>query len=80
MEVDPRVIPDLSAFADVILKRSTPGPMVPVSALQEENGQTFVMVKAGDKVEKRPVTVGMRNYLQARIESGLKAGEVVQLP
>jgi multidrug efflux pump subunit AcrA (membrane-fusion protein) len=79
-QLDPRVIPDLSAYADVVLKRSEPGPRVPVAAIEEKNGQSFVLVKSGESWERRPVTVGVRSNVYARIESGLKTGEVVKLP
>jgi HlyD family secretion protein len=76
---DPRLIPDLSASADVQLEKSDVATLVPRSAVSEENGKPVVFVKAGDQFQKRTVEVGLRNSAQAAITSGLQPGEVVRI-
>ena len=51
--------------------------VVPQSALVVESDETFVFVPQGDKVEKRKVTVGIRDGVQVEIAEGLKDHERV---
>jgi multidrug resistance efflux pump len=77
---DPRLIPDLSAAADVLLERKENQTLVPRSALVEEGGKWFAFVKVSEgKFEKRPVAVAGQNYTEAAILSGLRAGDEVAL-
>ena len=50
---------------------------VPVEAVLTEDEDAFVMVAAGDKAQKRKVTLGLKTPKQVEIVSGLKAGEQV---
>lgn len=77
---DKRLIPDLSASADVILARGErPGPIAPLSAIRTEDGKTVAYVKKGEGFERREVSVGIHNDTQAMILSGLQAGDQVRL-
>ena len=77
---DSRLIPDLSAAADVLLEKHEDQILVPRAALVEEAGKLFAYVKKGDnKYERRPVAVSRQNYHQAAILSGLNPGEEVAL-
>jgi HlyD family secretion protein len=51
--------------------------VVPETALVVQGDETFVFVPQGDKVEKRKVTVGIRDRGQAEITEGLKDNEQV---
>jgi HlyD family secretion protein/macrolide-specific efflux system membrane fusion protein len=75
----PRLLPDLSAYADVIVKREEDVTQVPLGAVIEEEGQAYVHVKRGDRFEKRPVQLGLRSFTAVAIESGLEPGEEVAL-
>ncbi len=74
-----KVIPDLSGAADVKLYREENQLVVPASALFAENGKNYVMVRKGDKFERRVVEVGHRNNTQAVASSGIAAGDEVAL-
>ena len=77
---DTRLIPDLSASADVLLEKHENQVLVPRASLVEESGKLFVYVKKGEnKYERRPVAVSRHNYYQASILSGVTAGEEVAL-
>ncbi len=76
---DSRVIPDLSASADVVLERADDKAIVPLGALQTEGGKSVVYVKTAGNFEKREVQLGVKNDTQAVVESGLRAGEEVRL-
>jgi hypothetical protein len=74
----PRLLPDLSAAVDVELERLPAVLLAPRDALILENGKTFVWVKRGAGFEKRPVTMGQSNDIEAVVLSGLDAGDVVR--
>ena len=76
---DPKLIPDLSASADVILDRTENKPIVPLSGVREENGKTVAYVKNAESFEPREIALGLRNDTHAAVLSGLKAGDVVRL-
>ncbi len=76
---DARIIPDLSASADVVLGTQEKGVLVPLEALQTENGKSVVFVKNGDEFKEQAVEVGLRNHTQAAVIAGLQAGEEVAL-
>ena len=76
---DPKLIPDLSASADVMVESAPDQVIVPIPAVRTENGRSFVYVKSGETFERREVTTGLRNDTQVAIASGLKAGEIVRV-
>jgi HlyD family secretion protein len=75
---DPRLLPDLSAAVDVELERLPDVLLAPRDALMMENGKTYVAVKRGTSFEKRPVTLGRSNDVEAVVLSGLVAGDLVR--
>jgi multidrug efflux pump subunit AcrA (membrane-fusion protein) len=76
---DPKLIPDLSASADVIMQSADNQTIIPLSALTEENGKTFVQVKGDEGWDSRQVATGLRSETQVAVASGIKPGEVVRL-
>lgn len=78
LQTDARVIPDLSASADVLLSQ-TKGLIVPLEALHEEGGKTVVYVKSGDGFTRREVKTGVENHTQVAVIEGIEAGEEVAL-
>jgi HlyD family secretion protein len=77
---DPRLIPDLSAHADVLLETVPDQLQAPIAAVHEENGKATVYVRGADATwVQHPVTLGKRNNTNVAITSGLKQGEVVRL-
>jgi hypothetical protein len=76
---DPRILPDLTASAEVIVDQVEDALLVPAAALIEENGQTFVQVQKGDTVERRAVTGARIHGSRAALLDGVSEGEVVVL-
>jgi HlyD family secretion protein len=76
---DPRVLPDLTASADVVLAESPDSVIVPRQAVVEEDGHPVVYVKQGDAFTPREVELGMASNTEVTIRSGLQAGEEVAL-
>lgn len=80
-KMDPRVIPDLSVSADIVIEQAEDALLVPRESVfrEPENETRFVFVKRGDVFEKRPVEIRLANFVQAAVASGLKKGELVAL-
>ncbi len=82
-KMDPRVIPDLSASADVILEQEENiAAVAPLEAVQsyEGDGKAFVLVRSGKgQWERRQVELGVASFTHVAVTAGLKAGEVVAL-
>lgn len=76
---DPRLIPDLSAHCNIVLETSASQVQVPTSAIRAQNGKTFVNVKTSNGFQLREVKLGKQNNTHSAIESGLQAGEEVQI-
>lgn len=80
LEQDPRIIPDLSAAADVSIKREENALLVPLEAVHQEGGKDLVYVRrAGSGFDPVEVQLGLSNNTHAAVLSGLKAGDVVAL-
>lgn len=76
---DTRVIPDLTASADVVLGEQDGALLIPREAVQENAGKTIVYVKEGDNLLPREVGLGLANNTQVSVTSGLQAGDQVAL-
>jgi len=74
---DPRVIPDLSTSADIVVGRKENALRVPMAALTNEGIRTFVQVFQEGRAERRQVEVGLRGQDHAEILSGVKEGDRV---
>lgn len=78
-EQDQRVLPDLSASADIMLSSAPADVIVPRSAVRSVGGETVVYVRDGESFNERKVVVEGWNDTHAAIRSGLEAGENVLL-
>ena len=76
---DARVIPDLSASADVSLGRKERVLVAPLAAVESEGGKNIVFVKQQNRFVPRQVELGARNYTQVEILAGLTDGDEVAL-
>lgn len=80
LEQDPRVIPDLSAAADVVVATQENAVIMPLEAVHQRDGKTVAYVKkAGGGFRPVEVALGMRSNTHAAVLSGLKPGDVVAL-
>jgi macrolide-specific efflux system membrane fusion protein len=76
---DQRVIPDLSASADVLLARAENKVVAPLAAIRNENGKTLAYLKKDESFEAREIKLGLQNENTAVVLSGLEVGEEVRL-
>ena len=75
-----KVRPGMTANLTVPLISAGNVLAVPLGAIFNEQGETFVHVQTGDaKFERRPIQVGVANYDFVEITKGLVAGDVISL-
>jgi len=80
-QADPRVIPDLSGSADVVLAEEKQAVVAPLESIFRDgpDGRPFAYVEAPTGFEKREVELGLTSNLAAVVRSGLRKGDVVAL-
>ncbi|HWQ52701.1 MAG TPA: efflux RND transporter periplasmic adaptor subunit [Bryobacteraceae bacterium] len=75
---DPRVIPDLSVSADLLVERAEDVTIVPREAVFGSEGEHYAFVQAaGGKWDKRPVEVTLENSTAVAVASGVNPGDVL---
>jgi multidrug resistance efflux pump len=79
LKVEPRVIPDLSVSADIVLGSEAQSVLVPRQAVFQDgaDGKPFVYVQQASGWERRDVELGTASFISVAVRSGLKPGEVV---
>lgn len=81
-ELDPRVIPDLSVSADVVIETAPePSTLIARESVFRDSADTdpYVFVRAGTAWVRRNVELGLANNISVAVTSGLEKGEVVAL-
>jgi multidrug efflux pump subunit AcrA (membrane-fusion protein) len=80
-KMDPRVIPDLSASAEVMLDSEPGANIAPLASIFQDGpaAKPYVFVRSADEWQKREVELGLRNNIAVTIRSGLHQGDVVAL-
>lgn len=78
-KMDPRVIPDLSASADVVLATEKQATVAPLEAVfhESEAEKPFVFLKSPAGWRRQEVELGLKNHIAAAILSGLQKGDVL---
>jgi multidrug efflux pump subunit AcrA (membrane-fusion protein) len=74
----PKLMPDLSAAVDIEIASRSGVLVAPRESIALEQGRHYVRVLRGYRFERRAVTIGAMNDLEAVIESGLEEGEVIE--
>lgn len=76
---EPRVIPDLSASADVVLAAERQAALAPREAVFYENGleRPFIFLRSPGGWVRRDVELGLDNHVMVSVRSGLRKGDVV---
>jgi RND family efflux transporter MFP subunit len=77
MPPDRALLPGATVEARILVKRSLGGVVLPTGIVQREGDENFVYVVSGDRVQRRPVTLGEGADSQVEIRSGLKPGETI---
>jgi multidrug efflux pump subunit AcrA (membrane-fusion protein) len=80
-QMDPRVIPDLTVSAEVILESEAQATIAPAGAVFRDGPgkPSYVYVQTEAGWDRREVQVGMANNISVSIRSGVKPGDVVAM-
>jgi hypothetical protein len=78
-DADSRVIPDLSASADIQTAPTAEGLIVPREALTEASGKPVVYVRQESGFAAREVEIAGGNNTRVAVSNGLREGEEVAL-
>jgi multidrug resistance efflux pump len=76
---DPRVLPDLTASADVVVAEQPDSIIVPREAVMDESGKSVVYVKQDGAFSAREVEIGLESNTGVAVRSGLQPGDEVAL-
>jgi RND family efflux transporter MFP subunit len=72
------LLPGLYAEATLTLEKKDNAVAVPLQAVdQEDNRATVYIIDAANKIEVRPIVLGIQTPTDAEVVSGLQAGELV---
>ena len=78
-KTDTRVIPDLTGSAEIVLNSERNTMLIPRSAVFAENNESYVFVQGPEGWIKKKVELGMPNFTNVAIKSGIQKGDVVAL-
>jgi HlyD family secretion protein len=78
-DIDARLQPGMTATLSIPVSSAESVLTVPLAAVFSEEGERYVFVKEGERFERRPVVVGITDFFNAEIRSGLSEGEIVAL-
>ncbi|MCC7373807.1 MAG: efflux RND transporter periplasmic adaptor subunit [Verrucomicrobiales bacterium] len=78
-DLESRIQPGMTASITIPVAAADDVLTVPLAAIFSEQGDRYVYVKTGDTFERRPVVVGISDFFNAEIKSGLAVGDVISL-
>jgi len=79
-KMDPRVIPDLTGSAEIVVSSEKNVPLVSRAAVFEDEAGQVVFVQGADGAwTKKKVELGLPNYTAVAIRSGVQQGDVIAL-
>jgi len=77
-QADSRIIPDISASADLVLASEKQVTVAPLSAIfSDGGGHAFVFLRTPDGWERREIEVGLGNHVAVALRSGVSPGDIV---
>ena len=77
--VEPRIIPDLTASAEILLHAETESVIAPRAGVFQENGAAFVFVQGPEGWIRKDVELGLGNHIAVAVRSGLRKGDIIAL-
>jgi hypothetical protein len=78
-KMDPRVIPDLTGSAEIVLSSEKNAMLVSRAAVFDEEGGSYVFVQGPEGWIKKKVETGLPNFTTVAIRSGIQQGDVIAL-
>jgi multidrug efflux pump subunit AcrA (membrane-fusion protein) len=78
-KIDPRVIPDLTGSAEIVLASEKEALVAPRSAVFADEAGSFMFVQNAEGWARQKVELGLPNFTFVAIRSGVQKGDVVAL-
>jgi len=78
-KTDPRLIPDLTGSAEIVMNAENGTVVAPRAAVFAENDGSFVFVQGPEGFTRKKVDLGLSSFTAVSIRSGLQQGDVVAL-
>jgi HlyD family secretion protein len=78
-KMDTRVIPDLTGSAEIVVGSEKNTVLAPRAAVFAEEAGSYVFVQGAEGWAKKKVELGLPNFTQIAIRSGVQKGDVVAL-
>jgi HlyD family secretion protein len=78
-KVDPRVIPDLTGSAEVVVNTERNTVIAPRAAVFDEEGGPVVFVQGPEGFIMKKIEIGLPTFTSVSVRSGLHEGDVVAL-
>jgi HlyD family secretion protein len=78
-QMDVRIIPDLTASAEIALATEQNALVLPRSAVFNEDKGKYVYVRGPEGWIRKPVDLGLSSFTAVAVKSGLQKGDVVAL-
>lgn len=72
--------PQMTASVTIHLEELQDVLAIPSKAIKKENGNSFVMLKEGEKIIKRQITTGRESGDMVEVRSGLSQGDLILVP
>jgi HlyD family secretion protein len=76
---NPKVIPDLSASADILLSQTKDASIIPLSAVKQKGDELYVYVRDAKGFTRRDIQLGPQNQTHATVLAGVSVGEELAL-
>ena len=74
------LLPNINVEVRILVRERPRALVVPRAAVRYDNGKHFVFVYAGDKIQRRAITVGIASATKYEVLAGLAEGDRVALP
>lgn len=78
-DLEARIQPGMTASITIPVAAADDVLTLPLAAIFSEQGERYVYLKTGASFERRPVVIGISDFFNAEIQSGLAVGDVVAL-
>ncbi len=78
-KTDPRLIPDLTGSAEIVLNTENNALIAPRSAVFQENDEAFVFIQGPEGWVRKKVDLGLASFTVVAVRSGLQKGDVIAL-
>jgi len=78
-KVDSRIIPDLTASAEIVINSEKDAVIAPRGAVFKDSGEPFVFIQSPTGWIRKQIELGVESNTAVAVRSGLRKGDVIAL-